>query len=205
MGSENSHYFDDDPASPSAPRQVELVLPDLTTTLASDSGVFSSETVDPGTRSLLLGVPDPLPTVKTALDLGCGYAPIARTLCHRAPRARVWAVDVNERALDLARTNLAGLNATITRPDEVPDHVRFDLIWSNPPIRIGKSPLHELLETWLDRMAPDGQAFLVVHKHLGADSLASWLGDNGWPTTRVRSRNGYRLLRLTARTAEEPQ
>ena len=104
---------------------------------------------------------------------------------------------MNDRARALTAANAAanGLtNVRVAAPDEVPGDVGFDVIWSNPPIRIGKPALHELLTTWLTRLAGGGQAVLVVHRHLGADSLQRWLTDQGWPTTRLASRSGYRLL-----------
>jgi len=204
-----SHYFDAAPTTPSEPKWVELALPDLSITLASDRAVFSGDRIDPGTKFLLLEAPEPGPTVATALDLGCGYGPIAVTLAHRAGAAKVWAVDVNERAAALCRANAttAGLEdridvTTVTDAapfGTVPEDVRFDLIWSNPPIRIGKTALHELLGRWLTRLTPDGHAVLVVQKHLGSDSLQRWLTEQGWPTERLASRAGYRLLRSRAR------
>lgn len=193
------HYFDDDPTVPSAPRTISLVLPDLTVDLASDAGVFAADAVDPGTRYLLIDAPPPAPEVRNALDLGCGYGPIARTLAHRAPDATVWAVDVNARARGLAEANLAGLDAHVAAPDEVPDDVVFDLIWSNPPVRIGKAALHDLLDRWLRRLSPTGVAVLVVQKHLGADSLAAWLAERGFDVVRLGSRRGYRLLEVRPR------
>ena len=196
MGADASHYFDDEPSVPSSPLQVELVLPDLTVSLASDRGVFSAEQVDPGTRYLLLEAPAPAAGVRHVADLGCGYGPIARTLAHRAPAAKVWAIDVNSRARELAARNLAGFDAAVVAPDEVPADIEFDLIWSNPPIRIGKQALHDLLTRWLARLAADGKAVLVVQRHLGADSLARWLTEQGWLVTRLGSRRGYRLLEV---------
>jgi 16S rRNA G1207 methylase RsmC len=133
------------------------------------------------------------------LDLGCGYGPIALTMAMRRKRARVWAVDVNERALDLVRENAqrAGRsNVVASTPDDVPAEVRFAAIYSNPPIRIGKHALHDLLVRWVARLLPGGSAVLVVHKHLGSDSLARWLNDSGYPTTRLFSERGYRLLEV---------
>jgi len=206
-----AHYFDADPAAPSEPRTVELTLPDLSLTLRSDRAVFSGDRVDPGTKYLLLEAPAPDPAVAHALDLGCGYGPIAVTLAHRAPGARVWAVDVNERAVGLCRANAID-TGTAERVDvsvvrdgapfgSVPHDVAFDLIWSNPPIRIGKAAMHDVLTRWLDRLAPEGRAVLVVQKHLGSDSLQRWLTDQGWPTDRLSSRAGYRLLDVRARQA----
>lgn len=192
------HYFDRDPAAPSAPSAVTLALPDLTVRLATDRGVFSAGGVDAGTRYLLLEAPVP-PATGALLDLGCGYGPIAVTLALRSPGATVWAVDVNRRALELCRANAAAAgagNVTVAGPDDVPAGVRFDAVWSNPPVRIGKAALHDLLRRWLARLAPGGEAWLVVHKHLGSDSLARWLAGEGWAAERHGSRAGYRLLRV---------
>ncbi len=196
MPGSRSHYFSPSPDTPSRPATVRLDLPDLSLALRTDRGVFSASRVDPGTKVLLGDAPAP-PSAGDLLDLGCGYGPIALTMATRAPGARVWAVDVNDRALDLTRANaeVAGLgNVVAARPDEVPGDVRFAAIWSNPPVRIGKGALHDLLDRWLHRLAPDGRALLVVQKHLGADSLQRWLGERGWDAERVRSRLGYRIL-----------
>jgi 16S rRNA (guanine1207-N2)-methyltransferase len=154
---------------------------------------------------VLLGdpLPDPPPGDPQGdlLDLGCGYGPIALTLAVRASDTRVWAVDVNARALGLTRANAAaaGLpNVVVAHPSEVPDSVQFAAIWSNPPVRVGKTALHALLGDWLGRLGPGGYARLVVHKHLGADSLQRWLGEQEWAVERIRSRLGYRVLEVRA-------
>lgn len=198
MGDAAGHYFDASPRSASAPKVVQLDLPDRTLRLRTDRGVFSADRVDPATKLLLLEAPDP-PTEGVFLDLGCGYGPIALTLAARRPAALVWAVDVNRRALDLCRDNARSMqlaNVMIGTPAEVPVDLKVDLIWSNPPIRIGKSTLHDLLRSWLERLGPSGTAVLVVHKHLGSDSLQRWLEGDGWSATRLTSRDGNRLLRV---------
>ena len=214
-------YFEAQPAAPSEPRSVRLALPDATIRLQSDRGVFSYQAVDPGTRYLLqegelpdLATPGPATPGGIGgahlLDLGCGYGPIAVTLARRCPHATVWAVDVNERAVELTRRNAARLGLTNLRAlvagdprraeaAGLPPDVRFAAIWSNPPIRIGKDALHALLLAWFDRLASGGRACLVVQKHLGSDSLARWLTDHGWVTTRRSSRAGYRLLDVAHR------
>lgn len=195
------HYFDADPTVASAPRQVSLALPDLTLALTTDRGVFARDAVDPGTRFLLLEAPPPPPRGHL-LDLGCGYGPIAVTMARRSPETTVWAVDVNRRALALTAANARAAGAADVRarsPEDVPDDVRFAAIWANPPVRVGKPALHALLSHWLGRLDDGGRAWLVVHKHLGADSLVRWLSDEGFPAERRRSRRGYRLLEVEGR------
>jgi 16S rRNA (guanine1207-N2)-methyltransferase len=194
---DRSHYFDAAPASTSSPRTVELVLPDLRLDLVSDRGVFAADHIDPGTKLLLLEGPAPVPGDGVLVDVGAGYGPIACTLASRNPGATVWAVEVNARARQLCAENAgrAGLgNVRTVAPDELPDGLVVDRIWSNPPIRIGKAALHRLLDEHLGRLGPTGTAHLVVQKHLGADSLQRWLTERGWATTRRASRRGYRLL-----------
>ncbi len=194
------HYFDPAPRAPSRRRTVTLTLPDLTMDLLTDRGVFAAEGIDPGTKLLLQEGAPPTGHARHLLDLGCGYGAVAVTLARRAPAATVWAVDVNRRALDLCAENASGAGVgdrlRPVAPDDVPDEVTFDGIWSNPPIRIGKPALHAVLERWLARLGPEGCAHLVVHKHLGADSLARWLGEAGWAVERTGSRMGYRLLQV---------
>ncbi|GAA1523458.1 methyltransferase [Actinomadura kijaniata] len=198
------HYFAEQPGTASRTRTIDLVLPDLHLRLATDRGVFSPDRVDLGTRILLETVPAP-PDTGDLLDLGCGYGPIALTMATRAPQARIWGVDVNRRAIELAGRNAqtAGLdNVRFGLADDIDPDLRFAAIWSNPPIRIGKAALHDLLLTWLPRLTPTGQAHLVVQKHLGSDSLQRWLADQGFPTRRLASRSAYRILQVSARTQE---
>ncbi len=194
----DEHYFSARPRVASRGGTVRVMLPDVQLELRTDAGVFSHDRLDTGTRILLKHAPPP-PIDGDVLDLGCGYGPIALTMAARYRQTRVWAVDVNERALDLVRANaeFAGLaNVVASTPDGVPGDVRFAAIYSNPPIRIGKQALHDLLLRWLGRLMPGGIAVLVVHKHLGSDSLARWLNDAGYPTTRLVSERGYRLLEV---------
>ena len=196
------HYFDEDPDAPSLPRDVELWLPDMSLTLTTDRGVFGYDQIDAGSKLLLLKAPPP-PLAGNLLDLGCGVGTIALPLARRAPGATVWAVDVNSRARDLCAANAAAngiANVRVLAPDEVPYDVAYDCIWSNPPIRVGKKPLHDMLLTWLGRLAPSGDAVMVVHKHLGGDSLQRWLTEAGYPTVRLASSSGYRILHTTRPT-----
>ena len=192
------HYFSARPGAPHRPGQVRVILPDVYLELATDAGVFSPGRLDPGTRLLLEEAPAP-PDRGDVLDLGCGYGPVACVLAARSPGAAVWAVDVNERALELCARNartagLANVRCLPPGDSSLPD--RFAAIWSNPPVRIGKEALHALLSGWLGRLEPAGHAYLVVGRNLGADSLHRWLAGQGWPVTRLAARSGYRLLQV---------
>lgn len=190
-----TQYFDSEPTVTSSERTVDLVLPDVQATLRTDRGVFSADQVDTGSKLLLLDGPAPTPTDRVIVDVGCGYGPIAYTLAARNPDATVYAIDVNQRARDLCVRNTAELgNVIVAAPDEVPTDLVIDRIWSNPPIRVGKKVLHDIMERWLAQLAPEGSAHLVVQKHLGADSLHSWLERAGWKVERRTSKKAFRLL-----------
>lgn len=197
----DAHYYASRPAVASRRSSVGLDLPDRSVSLLTDRGVFAHEAVDEGTRFLLQAAP-PVPDAEGSvlLDLGCGYGPIAVVMALRAPSATVWAVDVNERAVELCAENAqaAGVGDRVRActPDAVPDDVRFDAIRSNPPVRVGKEAQHEMLRRWVPRLRPPGAAVLVVHKHLGSDSLAKWMQSEGWAVERLTSRGGYRLLQV---------
>ncbi|MGB0098724.1 MAG: methyltransferase [Nocardioides sp.] len=194
--SDGEHYFSADPTV--AFKRVPVVA-DVwghRLELTSGSGVFAQGRVDIGT-SVLFRETDP-PAPARVLDLGCGYGVIGLAVAAAVSAATVTAVDVNERAVLLANENAARLGVTdryvATTPAGIADDATYDEIWSNPPIRIGKAALHDLLLTWLPRLAPGGRAVMVVGKNLGADSLQRWLTDQGWPTERLASAKGFRVL-----------
>ncbi|GAB3999620.1 methyltransferase [Glycomyces albus] len=193
------HYFSEQPAVDDRERVIEFELDGERYALTASTGVFSGTRLDPGTSVLLHKVVPP-EDAGVFLDLGCGYGPISAVLARRGD-AQVWAVDVNRRALDLTRRNTERSPGTVrvSTPDEVPPEVEFDEIWSNPPIKVGKAALHEMLRTWLPRLKPGGLAWLVVSKHLGADSLARWLTESGWSVDKHASAKGYRVLRVERR------
>ncbi len=192
----DDHYFSADPAVTFRRVPVQATVWGRTLELTSGSGVFAQGRLDAG-EPVLFRETQP-PEAGTFLDLGCGYGVIGLALATAVPGARVWAVDVNERALLLANENAAALGLadrfTAVTADQVPEDVRFDEIWSNPPIRIGKQALHDLLLTWLSRLTPDGRAVMVVGKNLGADTLQRWLAEHGFPTVRLGSAKGFRVL-----------
>lgn len=191
----SEHYFDADPSVPFQRRPLRARVWGHDLALTSGAGVFSHGHLDHGT-AVLFRETEP-PTTGRVLDLGCGYGVIGLAIASAAPDVTVTGVDVNERALLLARENAAALGVSdrfrACRPDDVPAG-EFDEIWSNPPIRIGKPALHAMLLQWFPRLAPRGRAVMVVGKNLGADSLQRWLGEQGYPTTRLASAKGFRVL-----------
>lgn len=195
------HYFSAQPSTPEKRRTISVELGGATRKLQSSGGVFSPDRIDKGTAVLLRGVPAPA-TEGNLLDIGCGWGPIALSMALASPQATVHAVDVNERSLSLTRDNAAALglkNVVAALPDDVDPARTYNTIWSNPPIRIGKEALHELLLLWLPRLSPGGEAWLVVQKNLGADSLQKWLGTvlpEDWSIDRVSTDKAFRILKV---------
>lgn len=199
MGSD--HYFTATPASDENLRRIRVTLAGRDLELTTAAGVFSPDRLDAGTAVLLANTPPP-PPGGDLLDLGCGWGPISISLALASPHARIWAVDVNERSLDLVRRNAAELgltNITAALPDDVPDDIVFRSIRSNPPIRVGKSQLHALLERWIPRLDERSDAWLVVARNLGSDSLQRWLSatfPDGYSVHRTATARGYRVLKV---------
>jgi 16S rRNA G1207 methylase RsmC len=195
------HYFTGKPASADERRLRTVTLAGREVEVEVAPGIFSPGGIDKGTAVLLREAPAP-PSSGNLLDLGCGWGPIALTLAIESPGATVWAVDVNERALDLARRNAERLglsNVRVSLPDDVPSDVTFAAMWSNPPIRVGKDVLHQLMRTWLARC---DSAWMVVQKNLGSDSLARWIeAELGAPlglgVERAASSKGFRILHVS--------
>lgn len=189
----DEHYFKADPAVAFRRTPVPVSVWGHRFTVDSGSGVFAQGRLDIGT-SVLLRETDP-PGPGRYLDLGCGWGVIGLAIALAQPAAVVDAVDVNERAVLLANENAKSLGVAdrFQAATSLPA-AAYDEIWSNPPIRIGKEALHALLLTWLPRLKPGGRAVMVVGRNLGADSLALWLGEQGYPTTKVASAKGFRVL-----------
>mgnify|MGYP000979949080 CR=1 FL=1 len=198
----SEHYFTSSPTAAAQERPRSFLIRGREHAVTTAGAVFSPNHLDRGTQVLLDHVPDP-PATGILLDLGCGWGPIALALADAAPDATVLAVDVNERAVDLAARNAsaAGLgNIRALLADDLLAELRgsatVDLIWSNPPVRIGKEALHSLLLTWLALLSDNGEAWFVVQKNLGADSLMAWLNSQGWNTSREASSKGFRILHV---------
>lgn len=212
----SEQYFSATPASQDARRTLHVTLRGFEADMETSHGVFSGSRLDLGTSVLLRHAPE-LPEHGTFLDLGCGWGPVAVAMAMESPEADVWAVDVNERALELTSGNAKrnGCDRVhVVQTDEtgapLPDqHVSgtepmtedltFDAIWSNPPIRIGKEALHTLLMVWLPKLSKGGAAYLVVQRNLGSDSLIPWLADalgEGFAVSKYASSKGFRIIEI---------
>ncbi|XCB30353.1 methyltransferase [Arcanobacterium hippocoleae] len=200
----SEHYFSAETQSPAIEKSVNILIRDREYQVTTMPGVFSHDGIDKGTAVFLRKVPlTTLPEFPKVLDLGCGWGPISLALGTAYPQADLFAVDVNERALELCKMNLAaaGLKGEVVCEPELAarfmqDGTRLDLIWSNPPIRIGKAELHQLLLRWLSLLAPNGTAYFVVQKNLGADSLSKWLKSQGYIAEKIGSAKGFRVIEV---------
>ena len=196
----SEHYFSQEPESEFSPKEIRVWLAERELTVTTANSIFSPDHVDGGTRILLDWLAK-APTEGDLIDVGCGWGPIAISLALHAPKATVWAVDVNERSLELTRINAAKLglsNIRVCKPEDVPNDIEFSGVWSNPPIRVGKEALHQILMTWLPRLVEGGEGYLVVAKQLGADSLQKWLADElgaEFDVARVETAKGFRVIR----------
>lgn len=198
----SEHYFSADPGSELRLRRITVRLGGQDREVTTSNGIFSPDHIDQGTEVLLRYAPTP-PETGDLLDLGCGWGPIALTLALESPGATVWAVDVNDRALELVRRNAAELgleNVKAVRPEELPDGIEFATIWSNPPIRVGKAELHSMLQKWLPRLAPGADSYLVVQRNLGSDSLQRWMESEfagRLVVAREAISKGFRVLKVS--------
>jgi 16S rRNA (guanine1207-N2)-methyltransferase len=198
------HYFSETPGSEYRLKEITVTISGREVTLTTAGGVFSPDHIDQGTAVLLDHLAE-APAGGDILDLGCGWGPIALALASHSPKSTVWAVDVNQRSLELTAANAKRMglsNIKCVTPDQVPADLKFSGIWSNPPIRIGKDALHELLLSWLPRLQKDAEAYLVVQKNLGADSLHRWLESElpkEFNTIRVETSKSFRVLRIAHR------
>ena len=205
-------YFSAEPSSIDERRTLHVTLRDNDVTVQVSNGVFSASRLDLGTSVLLKHAPE-LPKSGKFLDIGCGWGPISLAFGLESPEAEVFAIDVNERALELTELNAknAGLKHIHTslvddalkennsKENNTLEFSNFDIIWSNPPIRVGKEILHDILLTWIPRLKVGGKAYLVVQKNLGSDSLITWLAENlgeSYSVEKYASSKGYRVIEV---------
>jgi 16S rRNA G1207 methylase RsmC len=196
------HYFSPQPAGDFKTTEIEVSLAGRELTVETAGSIFSPDRLDMGSDALMRIVPQ-TPETGNFLDLGCGWGPLAITMALEAPDAAIYAIDVNERALELTRRNAARLtlaNIHVSTPTEVPADVNFDIIWSNPPIRVGKAELHSIMKHWIPRLLVGGIGYFVVAKHLGADSFEKWLRTefaDAYDVFREDHYKGFRVIKVT--------
>ncbi|MFC5401613.1 class I SAM-dependent methyltransferase [Cohnella soli] len=196
----NDHYYSSQPKSASDKQTFEAVLRGHKLKLTSDAGVFSRDGVDYGSRVLIEHMD--IPQQASVLDVGCGYGPIGLVAARLAPQGHATLIDINERAVALAKANAKanGIeNVTFTPSDlfsAVADR-KFDVILSNPPIRAGKAVVHRLFEESFDRLNPGGTLWIVIQKKQGAPSARAKLeeifGED--EVEEVGKDKGYKVIR----------
>jgi 16S rRNA (guanine1207-N2)-methyltransferase len=190
-------YFASRPQSASAEREVAFTFGGRGFVFRTDTGVFSNQGVDRGTRLLLANLP--LPFEGEVLDWGAGYGPIGIVVAALSPGARVLMVEINERAAALAARNLEVnrvTNAEVLTGDalEVLGDRQFDAILSNPPIHAGKAVVTALIRDARARLRPGGELWLVIRTKDGAKSFAALLEELFPHAERVAMRGGYRIF-----------
>ena len=171
----SDHYYTENPGSEHEFRTVRCSALGVEAEFLIDAGVFSRDGLDTGTRALLEALPEPAGRV---LDLGCGWGAVGVLLGKRWPKAEIVMTDINRRAAELARHNLAqnGVTAQVFDGDgfeNVPGD--FDLIATNPPIRAGKAAIYALFADAKARLRPGGELYIVIRKQQGAPSALKYL------------------------------
>ena len=171
------HYYTAEPASAHDERTVSVRALGLDLTFVTDAGVFSRDGLDRGTEVLLNALP---PLSGRILDLGCGWGAVGTVLGAKYPGLEVVMTDINRRAVELSRRNLAAnrVTARVLEGDgfEAVEGL-FDAIVTNPPIRAGKAVIYGLFREAKDRLAPGGVLFVVIRKQQGAPSALKYLGE----------------------------
>ena len=161
----------------------------------TDTGVFSKKMIDYGSQALLSVLN--FSAGQSLLDLGCGYGPLGISLA-KVQNLKVTMVDINQRALELARKNARrnGVEVDIYQSN-IYDQVkgRFDQIISNPPIRAGKQVVHDILEGAYDHLKPGGSLTTVIQKKQGAPSAKAKMAQVFGNVEVVKKDKGYYILR----------
>jgi 16S rRNA (guanine1207-N2)-methyltransferase len=203
MPDRNDHYFAQDPSSSSKPWQVRVAVRGVELQLWSDAGVFSKRGLDYGTRLLLEQVE--LPPGAFAVDLGCGYGVVGAVLARVYPDSRWLLLDINERAVALARqnTSVLGGRVEVRLSDgfaEAPD-VEVDAVVLNPPIRAGKAVVYRLFDESYAHLRDGGALWVVIHKKHGAESAARHLAER-FEVERVERDAGYHVYRCVKKVTD---
>lgn len=200
------HYFSREPEAGHDRRWLVVTLDGEEFTFETDAGVFGKRRLDPGTRLLLESVA--LPESGVILDLGCGWGAIGTVVARRAPGCRVYLVDINRRAVELARRNLErnGVgNAEAVAGDGLEPFrdTRFDLILTNPPVRAGKGVIYRLIDEAAEHLRPGGRYVAVVGNKQGADSYRARVREVFGNSRDIGKGGGYRVIQAVRDSAEK--
>lgn len=193
------HYYSSNPSARSKPFTFEYNLKGHPYVFISDLGVFSKSEVDFGSKLLIDTFV--IPSIKgDLLDVGCGYGPIGLSLGKQYPNRIVEMIDINERALELAKENSQKNNITnvsIYKSNlfENVTQKSFAAILSNPPIRTGKKTVHELLEQSFHYLADHGELWIVIQKKQGAPSAIEKLKTIFGEVDVIAKKKGYYIIK----------
>lgn len=173
-----THYFKNDPNLKHNRKQIVFRFLGVDYILESDAGVFSKDHVDTGTAIMLQSIVESPSSEGTFLDLGCGYGVVACVIKSLQPKRSVFASDINERAIELCKTNALknNLDIEVIHSDGFENiDQTFDTIAFNPPIKVGKKKMYALLEASHTHLNTQGTLVVVIRKDQGAKSAIAYL------------------------------
>ena len=196
------HYYDKNPNTKSEERLIEYHYRNNNLKLTTDSGVFSKDKVDFGSDILVhtfLNEHPPGPS-KSVADVGCGYGPIGLMIAKVCPHHQLFMFDINQRALALAEKNAALNhlnNVKVLESDGLSqaDHLSFDYILTNPPIRAGKATVHRIFEEAYEKLNIDGELYVVIQKKQGMPSAKKKMNELFNNVEVLNKEKGYYILR----------
>ncbi|GGG05058.1 hypothetical protein GCM10010912_57230 [Paenibacillus albidus] len=194
----SQHYYSQQPEVRHDRRTIQTVLRGKSFRFTSDAGVFSKGDIDYGSRVLIEAMD--IPEGSSVLDVGCGYGPIGISAAYLAPAGHVTMVDINSRAVELARENAQhnGIrNVTVMESDVLGalSGQKFDVILTNPPIRAGKAVVHQIFEEAYSHLNDGGNLWIVIQKKQGAPSAVAKLESLFPVVEEVGKDKGYRVIR----------
>ncbi|MCM3042993.1 class I SAM-dependent methyltransferase [Paenibacillus motobuensis] len=195
----SDHYYTSRPTTAHDRRNWEAELHGYKLRFVSDAGVFAKGGVDYGSRTLVEAME--IPVSAEVLDVGCGYGPIGLTAAKLASQGHVTMIDVNGRAVELARENARNNkvdNVTILESDlfaALDSTAQFDVVLTNPPIRAGKEVVHAIFEGAYERLRSGGALWIVIQKKQGAPSAKQKLESLFTQVEEVTKDKGYRIYR----------
>lgn len=194
----NQHYYSNQPVTEHKRRELETVLHGSKFKFISDAGVFSKSGVDYGSKVLIEALD--IPSQASVLDVGCGYGPIGLTAAKLAKDGHVTMIDINSRAVELAKENarLNGINnVTILESDlfESVQGKEFDIVITNPPIRAGKETVHRIFELAYEHLRDRGELWIVIQKKQGSPSAKAKLESLFSRVEEVTKDKGYRIFK----------